>query len=104
MNGTLGRRSRGSNRVNRGGSWRNDNPDNFRGANRNNNDPTNRNDNQGFRLVSTDAGKDADCPIRRSPCPANAGTKPNGPARPVVALPRDHRGVRARLFVAGGTQ
>lgn len=53
-----GRRSRGSNRVNRGGSWRNDDPDNFRGANRNRNDPGNRNDNQGFRLVSTHVGKD----------------------------------------------
>ena len=42
---TLGRRRRGSNRVNRGGSWRNDDASNFRGANRNNNDPGNRNDN-----------------------------------------------------------
>lgn len=49
----FGRWSRGSNRVNRGGSWRNDDPSNFRGANRNRNDPSNRNDNQGFRLVST---------------------------------------------------
>jgi hypothetical protein len=49
----LGRRSRGSNRVNRGGSWRNDDASNFRGANRDRNDPGNRNDNQGFRLAST---------------------------------------------------
>ncbi len=49
----LGRRRRGSNRVNRGGSWRNDDASNFRGANRNRNDPSNRNDNQGFRLAST---------------------------------------------------
>ncbi len=49
----LGRWRRGSNRVNRGGSWRNDDPSNFRGANRNRNDPSNRNDNQGFRLVRT---------------------------------------------------
>ncbi|MFM8443800.1 MAG: SUMF1/EgtB/PvdO family nonheme iron enzyme, partial [Methylococcus sp.] len=53
--GEKGRRSRGSDRVNRGGSWRNDHPANFRGANRNRNDPANRNDNQGFRLVSTDS-------------------------------------------------
>ena len=45
----LGRSPQGSNRVNRGGSWNNDNADNFRAANRNNNDPTNRNDNNGFR-------------------------------------------------------
>ncbi|MCM8626292.1 hypothetical protein [Accumulibacter sp.] len=39
--------------MNRGGSWRNDDPGNFRAANRNRNDPGNRNDNQGLRLVST---------------------------------------------------
>lgn len=53
-----GRWSRGSNRVNRGGSWRNDDASNFRGANRNRNDPDNRNDNMGFRLVSTTQGQD----------------------------------------------
>ena len=42
----------GSNRVIRGGSWRND-AQNLRSAKRNNNDPGNRNDNVGFRLVST---------------------------------------------------
>ena len=36
-------------RVLRGGSWNNDNPDNFRAANRNNNEPTRRNNNYGFR-------------------------------------------------------
>ena len=40
-------------RVVRGGSWNNDDTDNFRCANRNNNDPTNRNDNNGFRVAST---------------------------------------------------
>jgi retron-type reverse transcriptase len=40
-------------RVVRGGSWNNDNTENFRCANRNNNDPTNRNDNNGFRVAST---------------------------------------------------
>ncbi|NJN33350.1 MAG: SUMF1/EgtB/PvdO family nonheme iron enzyme [Saprospiraceae bacterium] len=41
---------KGSNRVNRGGSW-NNNPQNCRTTNRNNNLPTNRNNNLGFRLV-----------------------------------------------------
>lgn len=40
-------------RVVRGGSWNNDNEDNFRCANRNNNDPQKRNNNQGFRVAST---------------------------------------------------
>ncbi|MDR1086572.1 MAG: SUMF1/EgtB/PvdO family nonheme iron enzyme [Deltaproteobacteria bacterium] len=41
---------RGSNRVNRGGSW-NNSARNSRSANRNNNTPANRNDNCGFRLA-----------------------------------------------------
>ena len=41
----------------RGGSWNNDNADNFRCAYRNNNNSSNRNDNYGFRCASTgDAG------------------------------------------------
>jgi formylglycine-generating enzyme required for sulfatase activity len=48
----VGRWSRGSNRGNRGGSWRNDDSANLRGENRNRNNPGNCNDNQGFRLVS----------------------------------------------------
>jgi len=40
-------------RVVRGGSWNNDNTDNFHCAYRNNNDPTKRNDNNGFRCAST---------------------------------------------------
>ncbi|MCA9092974.1 MAG: SUMF1/EgtB/PvdO family nonheme iron enzyme, partial [Planctomycetaceae bacterium] len=47
---TSGERSRGSNRVNRGGSW-NNNPANCRLANRNRNTPSNRNNNLGFRLA-----------------------------------------------------
>ena len=43
---------RGSNRVNRGGSW-NNSARNARVANRNNDDPGNRNDNLGLRLVSS---------------------------------------------------
>lgn len=39
--------------VLRGGSWNNDNPDNFRCAYRNNNRPDNRNNNNGFRCAST---------------------------------------------------
>ncbi|MBM4311952.1 MAG: hypothetical protein FJ119_13530 [Deltaproteobacteria bacterium] len=41
---------RGSNRVNRGGSW-NNNARNCRSANRNNNSPGNRNNNLGLRLA-----------------------------------------------------
>lgn len=37
----------------RGGSWNNDNPENFRASNRNNNHPTNRNNNVGFRCAKT---------------------------------------------------
>ena len=40
-------------KVLRGGSWNNDNPENFRCANRNNNNPDNRNYNYGFRLART---------------------------------------------------
>ena len=40
-------------RVLRGGSWNNDNTENFRCAYRNNNDPANRNNNNGFRVAST---------------------------------------------------
>jgi len=35
----------------RGGSWINNNPDNFRAAYRNGNDPDNRNNNIGFRIA-----------------------------------------------------
>jgi hypothetical protein len=41
----------------RGGSWGNDNTDNFRCAYRNNNHPDNRNDNYGFRVASTHRGQ-----------------------------------------------
>lgn len=42
--------SKGSNRVNRGGSW-NNNARNCRVSNRNNNTPTNTNNNLGIRLA-----------------------------------------------------
>ena len=45
-----GRKPKGSNRVNRGGSW-NNNARNCRSSNRNNNSPDNRNNNLGLRLV-----------------------------------------------------
>jgi formylglycine-generating enzyme required for sulfatase activity len=41
---------RSANRVLRGGSWNNNNTDNFRCDNRNRNNPHNRNNNRGFRL------------------------------------------------------
>ncbi|MBM3460923.1 MAG: hypothetical protein FJX76_02370 [Armatimonadetes bacterium] len=43
----------GAPNVLRGGSWNNNNDNNFRGANRNNNGPGNCNNNNGFRLAST---------------------------------------------------
>ena len=48
--GDLAPPSNGADRVLRGGSWNNDNTDNFRCAYRNNNDPDNRNHNLGLRL------------------------------------------------------
>lgn len=45
-----GKRTNGSNRVIRGGSW-NNNANNCQVANRNNNNPDNRNNNNGFRLA-----------------------------------------------------
>ncbi len=42
--------ARGSNRVNRGGSWNND-ARNCRSSNRNNNTPGNRSNNLGLRLA-----------------------------------------------------
>lgn len=38
-------------RVVRGGSWVNNNPQNYRAAKRNRNNPHNRNNNGGFRVV-----------------------------------------------------
>ncbi|MCK6569999.1 SUMF1/EgtB/PvdO family nonheme iron enzyme [Myxococcota bacterium] len=42
-------------RVNRGGSWNNNEAARLRGANRNRNTPTNRNENLGFRCARTAA-------------------------------------------------
>ena len=53
--GVAWRRAKGSNRVNRGGSW-NNNGRNCRSANRNRNTPDNRNNNLGFRLAATPPG------------------------------------------------
>ncbi len=49
---------KGSNRVNRGGSWNNV-AANCRTANRNTNEPTNRTNDNGFRLALNSAGKEA---------------------------------------------
>jgi hypothetical protein len=47
----IGEQSRGSSRVNRGGSWNNQ-AENCTAANRNANAPTNANQNLGFRLLA----------------------------------------------------
>ena len=52
---TIGGRPRGSNRVNRGGSW-NNTSQNCRAANRNRNTPSKRNNNLGFRVSSPGNG------------------------------------------------
>lgn len=84
----LGRWSRGSNRVNRGGSWRNDDASNFRGANRNRNDPSNRNDNQGFRLASTLAKHKVNRLSNPSPPVSRLiGTETEAPPPPVSHRP-----------------
>jgi hypothetical protein len=67
----LKRRQRKSARVVRGGSWNNDNPDNFLGSNRNNNDPDNRNDNNGFRCAG-------DVGVGFSPKAGTMGVMPGG--------------------------
>ncbi|MBN1407416.1 MAG: SUMF1/EgtB/PvdO family nonheme iron enzyme [Calditrichaceae bacterium] len=58
---------KGSNRVNRGGSW-NNNAQNVRVANRNRNTPDNRNNNLGFRLLSTGAQTEFADPWKGKPC------------------------------------
>ena len=55
----FGASDKGSNRVNRGGSW-NNNARNCRSANRNNNDPGNRNNNLGLRVALVPAQERAD--------------------------------------------
>ena len=79
-----GTRPTNGGRVLRGGSWNNDNQDNFRCANRNNNKPTNRNDNNGFRVAST--------PPPGPGGPRTAGGKDGSPGRsPVRPHPRPGR-------------
>ena len=83
----LGWQPKGSNRVNRGGSW-NNNAINCRAANRNNNNPTNRNDNLGFRSVLPPAQpgcRRAAGLTRRPSCPRTqlCRGKDAGKSRPV---------------------
>jgi len=66
---------KGSNRVNRGGSW-NNNARNVRAANRNNNDPGNRNNNLGLRPASSGRLRRYCRPARKS---APAGENPAPP-------------------------
>ncbi|WP_363169981.1 SUMF1/EgtB/PvdO family nonheme iron enzyme [uncultured Lamprocystis sp.] len=89
--GSEGEWSRGSNRVNRGGSWRNDDPENFRGANRNRNDPGNRRDNLGFRLVST-GFKARASPPGPLPRAGRGGRRGRHSPRSVLPLPPRGRG------------
>jgi len=65
-------------RVLRGGSWNNDNTDNFRCANRNNNDPTNRNNNNGFRLARTvhRSAPESGSPVSSGACARRVQTGP----------------------------
>jgi hypothetical protein len=55
-------------RVLRGGSWNNNNNDNYRSAYRNNNWPDNRNNNIGFRVVLAAPST----LLNQTPCPFGA--------------------------------
>jgi len=95
-----GRRSRGSHRVNRGGSWRNDHASYFRGANRNRNDPGNRNDNLGFRLVSTTLDQDHKPSNPPIPVFRHVGTEtplPDAASHSVSAGPTPHPGIFIKI-------
>ncbi len=82
--GQNGRGHKGSNRVNRGGSWKS-NARNVRAAYRNPNDPSNRWNNLGFRLAraQTRAGRPTPDPaavrsVRAGSCPMADGEHPLG--------------------------
>jgi hypothetical protein len=101
----LKRRQRKSARVLRGGSWNNDNPDNFQGSNRNNNNPDNRNDNNGFRCVGAVG-------VGSSPKAGTMGVMPAGTLLPgqsqeasltAVPAPVGQTGQDAAQAVAGNS-
>lgn len=93
--------------VLRGGSWNNNNPDNFRGARRNRNNPDNRNNNRGFRAASTPtngvihvAPQGAAAGIRVETVPRSVLARGPGSApepRPVVEDAAEHR-MNGRLW------
>jgi len=77
---------RGANRVLRGGSWNNNNTDNFRCDYRNRNNPHNRNNNRGFRpslpcvpLLRYSMLTDVGGGIREPDIPAHRCLWQNGP-------------------------
>lgn len=59
-----GERPEATNRVIRGGSWRND-AGNCRAANRNRNEPEDRNENLGFRVAAAPNARGG-CPVERN--------------------------------------
>ena len=72
LDARLKRRRRKTARVLRGGSWNNDNPDNFLASNRNNNNPDNRNDNNGFRCAGVGVGGSSPKAIVIRPMPGGS--------------------------------
>jgi hypothetical protein len=97
LDARLKRRRRKTARVLRGGSWNNDNPDNFLASNRNNNNPDNRNDNNGFRCAGGGMG-DASPKAEQSsamrggtplPCPSQEDTSLTAVPAPVGPTGKD---------------
>lgn len=62
----------------RGGSWNNDNAQNFRASNRNNNDPSNRNNNNGFRCAQSSPSPERAAATRGRSLPGGPYRSPSG--------------------------